>query len=497
MNPTNKLGAALGMTIAVLLTVGAAIVALSANQPGTAPPNATAPAAGGGSAAPSDQAGAALRAPRTGTFQDSRIPGYDPAAPAPTADKAQSKLWFAAGSWWAVMIEPTTNTFRIHRLDWKTQEWQDTGTVVDERASTEADVLWDGKKLYVASAGSTPYKNQAGRLSRYSLDPDAGTWTLDKGFPVQITSRGVSTIVVERDTTGTLWVSYIDAGSLLINRSVGGDATWGKPFGLPLEGVDPTAARASIVAIDGRVAVIWSNKAENALFLATHRDGAPDDRWEAQRTDVEGANETDDHLNAKVGIVDGEARIYVAMKTSLDVAPNVNVNDAQILVLEIRLDGTVHKYLAGRIRDRHTRPVVVIDQTHETLYLVATAPFGGGQVYYKRTPLDRIAFSPGHGTQLIASDADPLINDVTTTKQAVSPESGIVMLAFDRSTGRYLHGVIDLGGARWDAKSRPSDNPGPAPAPTASSPASEAPASPATSPAGSAGSSAAPSAAPS
>lgn len=479
MSPTNKLGAALGMTIAVILTVGALIVATGPLGSGGIRPATPPPLPSDGAAATGSVPAADAGPPRTGSFQDAAIPGFRASDAAPTADKAQSKLWFAGGSWWAIMIEPASQTFHIRRLDWSTQEWQDTGTVVDDRESAEADVLWDGKKLYVVSAGSAQYRAQAGQLTRYTFDPTAGTWTLDPGFPVPITSRGVSTIVIERDGTGKLWVSYIDAGKLLMNRSTGDDGTWGKPFALPLKDVDPTAARASLVAAGGRIAVIWSNKAEDALFLATHTDGDPDDQWNAQRTDVAGANETDDHLNAKVGVVDGDPRIYVAMKTSLDVAPKANPNDAQILVLEIRLDGTVHKYLAGRIRDRHTRPVVLIDQASGMLYLVGTSPSGGGRVYYKRSPLDRIAFSPGRGTQLIASDQDPLINDVTTTKQSVSRESGIVVLAFDRSTGRYLHGTIDLGGARWDAKSRPADTgPAPTPAPSASTEPSVAPASP-------------------
>jgi hypothetical protein len=459
LRPTSTLGAVVGVVIAIALTIGAVIVAAS-----TTAPVATLPGAASGQ--PLSAAIAQPAPPRGGSFQDAQLTTYRGAAP--TADKAQSKLWFAQGSWWAVMIEPRTRTFRIFRLDWATQEWQDTGTVVDNRSFAEADCLWDGTHLYIASAGSQPYRSHAGLVSRFSYDPAAKAWTRDKGFPVQLTATGVSTMMIERDSSGRLWTTYIQNGRLMLNRSTDNEATWGTPFAPPIQGVDTTAARAAIVAAGQRIVVVWSNKAQNAVFFATHADGEPDTTWQADKTAVEGADEADDHLNVKAAMVDGEARVYVAMKTSLDAAPHHNPNDAQMLLLEVRPDGLIHKYLAGRIRDLHTRPLVLVDPTDGMLYFIATSPFGGGRVYYKRTPLDAITFAPGRGTALIASDADLLVNDVTSTKQTVSPETGIVVLAFDRSTHRYLHGTLDLGGVRWTAKSRPADSPGPAPTPGAS-----------------------------
>ena len=35
----------------------------------------------------------------------------------PTAAKPQSKLWFAAGWWWASMASATTGGYRIHHLE--------------------------------------------------------------------------------------------------------------------------------------------------------------------------------------------------------------------------------------------------------------------------------------------------------------------------------------------------------------------------------------------
>ena len=73
-------------------------------------------------------------------------------ASAPTAHKPQSKLWFNDGSWWASMYNPTTARFSIHRLDRGARRWVDTGTTIDIRRRSYADTLWDGQRLYVATA---------------------------------------------------------------------------------------------------------------------------------------------------------------------------------------------------------------------------------------------------------------------------------------------------------------------------------------------------------
>ncbi len=56
---------------------------------------------------------------------------YGTGTTAPTADKPQSKLWYADGKWWGSLFSPGSQSFTIHRLDWTTQSWTDTGVLVD------------------------------------------------------------------------------------------------------------------------------------------------------------------------------------------------------------------------------------------------------------------------------------------------------------------------------------------------------------------------------
>ena len=82
----------------------------------------------------------------------------------PTTDKAQSKLWFHDGRWWADMFDPVSKDWHIFWLNRSTNTWTDTGVTIDTRPYTSADVLWDGSKLYVASHAkrSSSAPSQAG-----------------------------------------------------------------------------------------------------------------------------------------------------------------------------------------------------------------------------------------------------------------------------------------------------------------------------------------------
>ncbi|HET7093785.1 MAG TPA: hypothetical protein VFI22_09915, partial [Thermomicrobiales bacterium] len=98
----------------------------------------------------------------------------------------------------------------------------------------------------------------------------------------------------------------------------------------------------------------------------------------------------------------------------------------------------------GRVEDEHSRPRVVIDDEHRRLYLFATIRETGGAIFYKTTCLDKIAFPPGPGTPAIQNPAAPAVNNVTSTKQNVDGETGLLILASDSGAGRYLHAFFDL-----------------------------------------------------
>jgi hypothetical protein len=145
-----------------------------------------------------------------------------------TAEKPESKLWFHDGSWWASMWSLAGDAYHIHRLEPATQCWIDTGTRLDPRLATKADVLWDGQKLYVVShvwepEGVSAPPGDRGELFRYGYNAGARTYSLDAGFPVEVNQAESEALVLDKDGTGQLWVTWVQDRQVMVNHSQGSD----------------------------------------------------------------------------------------------------------------------------------------------------------------------------------------------------------------------------------------------------------------------------------
>src|SRR5829696_5169825 len=381
----------------------------------------------------------------------------------PTGEKPQSKLWFNDGVWWASLFNRSTEEYHIYRYDWSAHTWSDTGTLIDDRNQSKADTLWDGSHLYVATAGwNSTNTNQAARILRYSYDPATKKYTRDPGFPVTITGAGLETIVLDKDTTGKLWVTYTQntggGEQVYVNRTLGNDLTWGTPFVLPVKGTAVSSDDISaVVAFDSQIGVMWSNQIDSAMYFATHNDGDPDNVWQGSRTAIQGPNYADDHISLRsLQAADSSGRVFAAVKTSLNDVANPNPNAPLTLLLVRDRDGSWTNHVFGRVSDNHTRPILMLDEEHRDLYMFATAPCcTGGTIYYKKTNLNNVSFSDGVGTPFIQSAADMNINDATSTKQNISSATGLLVMASSGTvvgtggtgSGYYWHNAVSLGGA--------------------------------------------------
>src|SRR5215212_7676275 len=374
---------------------------------------------------------------------------------APTGEKPQSKLWFNDGTWWGSLFNRSTEEYHIYRYDRATHIWSDTGTLIDDRNSSKADVLWDGSHLYVATAGPTSAASHSGRILRYSYDPATKKYSLDPGFPVTVTSGGMEAIVLDKDTTGKLWVTYTQNNQVYVNHSLADDKSWGTPFVVPVNGTSVSSDDiSSVVAFDTQTAapqigVMWSNQIDDAMYFATHKDGDPDDVWQAGQTAVQGPSSADDHINLTSLQSDQSGRVFAAIKTSLNDLSNANPNAPLILLVVLGQDNNWNSHTFGRVQDDHTRPIVLIDQQNRNLYMFATAPVSpGGTIYYKKTPLDNISFEDqiGLGTPFIKSSTDTTINNATSAKQTVNSKTGLLVEASDDNSNYYLHNTISLTG---------------------------------------------------
>ena len=369
-------------------------------------------------------------------------------ASAPTAEKPQSKLWFNDGIWWGSLYSAAARDFHIHRLEPSTQTWVDTGVLIDTRDKSKADTLWDGGKLYIASAG--PNATTAGdaiQLRRYSYAASTRTYTLDPGFPVTPVTGGAEAVVMDRDTTGRIWVTYTRDSKVYVTRTDTAGGSWITPYVVPVPGANDLSSDdiSAVVAFDGKIGILWGNQNKNAYYFAVHTDGAPDSAW-SREVAYAGPEFADDHINVKQLQADAEGRIFAVVKTSRDLA-----QDPLNVVLVRTADGSWDTdNVMGRKQDNETRAILLLDGQNEQVYTFAVAPCcSGGTVYMKKVSFQALAngnpYANGLGTPFLSSPSNPAINNPTSTKQTLNNATDLVVLAGDDSTKRYLHNTIDIG----------------------------------------------------
>jgi hypothetical protein len=381
----------------------------------------------------------------------------------PTGEKPESKLWWNDGFWWGSLYNHAAQAYHIYRLDLASQNWIDTGTVLDDRNSSKADTLWDGQHLYVAShvftGNAVPTSSNWGRLYRYSYNAATDTYTKDAGFPVNVTRGRSEALVVDKDSTGQLWVTYVESGKVMVNRSLSSDLDWGTPFVLPVSAGSVTVTTddiSSVIAFQGnKIGVMWSNQSTKKMYFAIHLDSSPDNVWQAEQTALPGPNCSDlcadDHINLKSLQADSSGRVFAATKTSL------TASNAPLIMLLVRdLSGNWSNAVFARVVDNLTRPIVLLDEEHGRIHMFASRE-GGGAVYYKSSDINSISFPSGQGTPFIQSATDTAINNATSTKQNLNSTTGLVVLASDRNTRNYLHNYLSLGSA--SATATPTNTP--------------------------------------
>jgi hypothetical protein len=384
-----------------------------------------------------------------------------PSVSSPTKDKPQSKVWFADGSWWGGLFVTGSNDYRIHKYNATSHTWAATSTVVDDRNGSQADYLWDGSSLYVASA-NTDSSTGAILVFKFTYDSGSDTYTLDPDFRQDhdgdldldaglIVGNGpAETVTIAKDSTGQLWVTFdnpVDAANrkVMVNRSTTNEQTWGTAFQLG-SNVGPDDISAIIAYGGASVGVLMSEHRpttdpDSAFHFFSHADSqAVDTTWSGPNSISGGPEFAEDHINLKLTATDS-GTILAALKT------NNGPNHVQLYSRASNGTWTGHPVVASQ---SVTRPQVVVDETNDVAYVLYTAPelptAGDQAIYYKSAPLSTLNFnSSGLGTLLIA-DSGQDINNVSTAKHGVTTASGLLAIASADTNMSYYHGFLSLGG---------------------------------------------------
>lgn len=394
-------------------------------------------------------------------------PSYAGAETVPTGARPESKLWWNDGIWWGCLWSAQAQSYTIHRLLVGTQTWHDTGTAVDPRPKSRADCLWDGAKLYVASHQYTDGIGAPGNalmLYRYSFDPNLDRYGLDVGFPTLIGDAKTETLVIDKDSTGTLWAVWMAGLRIWTAHTVGDDRSWSAPVVHPRStsdlAEDDVAALVAVRPVSGvgsgtpplaehgldpdvslrrgAVGVLWSDQVREAFYFTFHEDGAPADSWSPVETVLAGPLIAEDDIALRAA---RDGRIFAAVETNTD---------------EVRLEvrsptGGWTDHLVSADADDWCRPIVVLDEGSRTVHVFGTSPVSIGSIHEKTSPMDAIAFAPGAGTPVIRDASTPAVNDASSTKQSVDGTTGLVVLASHQTLQRYVHHHHTLGGHRPSA----------------------------------------------
>ena len=359
----------------------------------------------------------------------------------PTGEKPESKLWWNDSDWWGCLWDTTSLRYEIHRFDPRAQYWESTNTPVDDRHSTKSDVMWDGQHLYVAShifttlAGPAVPANAA-RLYRFSYHPLNHTYTLDPGFPVLINASKSETLILDKDSTGRLWITWVEAGKVWVNRTLGSDLTWGQPFALPVQGSDVSVDDISALVPFGgsKVGLMWSNQNDRKTYFSVHHDANADETWEPREialSDTSNALLSDDHISIKAH----EGIIYAATKTGA-----VDPSDPLVYVLRRDLAGVWSRHVFGRKSEDHTRPVLLIDTDRDLIHVIASTKALGRQlIYMKSASIADLVFPEGFGTLFLDSPNELKLGNPSSTKQSLTALTGLLAIACDQDTRYYLH----------------------------------------------------------
>lgn len=386
-------------------------------------------------------------------------PSYAGTSRAASGTKPETKLWYAHGIWWAVMWDTVSADWHIFRLVRSTHTWADTGVLVDKRAGTLADALYESRTdtLYIASHVVTTkvaVADRPARLMRYRYVD--GVWKRDRGFPTQIMNYSSETLTIADDSYGNVWASWTQAaadntGAVYVARGTRGGETWGKPFLVPSP--DPGASQprpddiSAIVALGGSVGVLWSNQRASTrrtptLYWSTHVDGTAVKAWTTTAALV-GPKLVDDHLSVKVFKGDPAGRVFAVFKTNRNDVSN-DPAEPGVMLATYQPGVGWSATTVWTIHDCITRPTVVIDKAAQLLRVTGTAPESGcrfsgepGVIEEKTAPLANPVFAPGRG-KVVMRDADSRdLSNVTGSKQAVTNGSGLVLLATNSATKRY------------------------------------------------------------
>jgi hypothetical protein len=316
-----------------------------------------------------------------------------------TGEKPQSKMFEYAGQWWTVM--PNSSGTWVYRLDGTS--WTATQQITTNN-SVHADVKLVGDVAHILLYNGT--SSQIASL-QYDSGPDNRfePWSVRPQLVNVSLSSGVETATLEVDSTGRMWLASDASSTVTVRYSDGPYTTWSAPITIA-SGINSDDISGIIAMPNNQIGVFWSNQSTDRFGFRVHNDGDLPSVWTADERPASqsalnvGGGMADDHLHLATT---SDGTLYAAVKTSFDKS-----GYPKIALLVRRPNGVWDNLYA--VDNSGTRPIIAISEAAGKLIVAYTSDEGGGDIYYRESPLGTINLAPRK--TLISGG----VNNVTTTK---------------------------------------------------------------------------------
>ncbi|WP_461491412.1 T9SS type A sorting domain-containing protein [Pontibacter sp. HJ8] len=335
-----------------------------------------------------------------------------------TSEKPQSKVWSYNGKHWAVLPNATgTHLWRLDGTTWTSM------LKLSDKTTSKADCKLVGNMAHILL-----FQGGSSELASVEFQASSDTyqfWSKRTGTAGLKFNDKAETATIEMDGKGRMWLASDGSSSIHVQWS---DSPYNKWSSLITVASGVTSDDlGAIIALPGKIGVLWSNQNTDRFGFKTHADGDDPTVWSADEVPASqsalaiGNGMADDHMNMAVA---GDGTLYCAVKTSYD-----NRSYPEIALLVRRPSGSWDNLY--EVSKTGTRPIVVLDESRDKVIVIYTSQDSGGNILYKEALISDIQFT----TQLTLMAGS--LNNATSTKANFSED--IVVLA---SSATHAVGVL-------------------------------------------------------
>lgn len=344
-----------------------------------------------------------------------------------TSDRPQSKAWQYDGYWWSALADAEgTHIWRLDGASWTRALTLTTTTY----GKADCKVVGNVVHIYVFRGNSTSHL--------YSVEyvPASDTYALWSQRTARVgisLGYGVETASMDIDGDGRMWIaSDLPAGDgtdqVDVRWSDSPYTSWSEPITIAI-GLNSDDI-SGIIALPGKIGVLWSNQNAKLFGFKTHTDGQDPAQWSQDEAPGSqsalnlGLGMADDHLNM---VAASDGTLYCAIKTGYETLGKTKVG------LLVRRPAGSWDNLYDVTTHDGTRPIVILNEAIGKLKVVYTDVEGGGNILYRESPTTDISFSSA--VTLISG----VYNFVTSSKD---PYSGNAVILASNTT--HAVGVLGI-----------------------------------------------------